>query len=63
MKPEKLTIVAVKAYALGYFDGRTGVTEKPPYQSQYLSDWYIRGKDAGLADNYRTRELHNEDQL
>lgn len=40
----------LKAYALGYYHGRSEGVEKDPYVSDELRHLYRRGYDAGVAD-------------
>lgn len=48
----------IKAYALGYYDGRTEGVENDTYDNDALRHMYRRGYDAGVADfEYVTDEL------
>lgn len=40
----------LKAFALGYYDGRTEGVERDPYVADNLRHMYRRGYDAGIAD-------------
>ena len=40
----------LKAFALGYYDGRTEGVESDPYVADNLRHMYRRGYDAGVAE-------------
>lgn len=61
MKDGKFTIVAAKAFALGYYDGRTMQMETSPYLSSYLNIWYRRGYDEGVRDHIIDRQEREPD--
>lgn len=40
----------LKAYAIGYYDGRAEGVSRDPYVADNLRHFYRRGYDAGVAD-------------